>query len=219
MSEERLDDDRLRAAYAQAVAARGAPARDGCPDPDALLALVRRDGPEAARLHTLDHAMLCPECRREFELLRAIERVGGMDTAHAVERLRWRRVAVVGLAATAVLAVGLGPGRPLWSGRDEPVLRGEADIALVAPVPSEAAPVSTPLTFTWRPVPGARRYTVELLAADGTVALGGETADTTLTLAPPASLAAGEYRWLVSAQAADGATTRSAARPLRLLRP
>ena len=220
MSDERLDDERLRDVYARAVDARRAPGRAGCADPDALLALVRREGPEPARLRTLDHAMACADCRRELELLRAIDRAGNADVGRAVEGLRWRRTAAVALAASALLAVSLVPARRLMDGRDERVMRGDdAGVALLVPTASATATTATPLTFTWHAVPGARRYTVELLDAEGIVALGGETSDTTLALTPPGSLRAGEYRWWVRAQTDDGASVRSAARPLRLLRP
>ena len=218
--EEGLGDARLRDAYAQAVALRREPSRGACASPDALLAVVRREGREDIRLATLDHVLACPDCGRELELLRSIERAGGVATQRAVEGLRWRRAASVALAASVLLAITLGPGRTLWDDRGEPVTRGDgAGLVLLAPHWSETVTTASPLTFVWHAVPGAERYALELLTTEGAVALKRETADTTLTVAPQHGLGAGEYRWWVSAQTDDGASLRSAARPLVLHAP
>ena len=84
--EEGLGDARLRDAYAQAVALRREQSRSACASPDALLAVVRREGREDIRLATLDHALACPDCGRELELLRSIERAGGAAT-HRVAQM------------------------------------------------------------------------------------------------------------------------------------
>ena len=217
--EEHLGDARLRDAYTQAVMARQEPGRGACASPDALLALVRREESEEVRLRTLDHAMACLACRREFELLRSIEGAGGTGTRRAVEGLRWRRAASVALAASALLAVTLGPGRRLWDDSREPVTRGGGAVILLTPRSLETTAAASPLTFVWHAVPGARRYTFELLTTEGAVALERETADTTLTVAAPHALGAGTYRWWVSAQTDDGANSRSAARALILRAP
>ena len=220
LSEGHSEDTRLRDAYARAVEMRRAPNRDACPSPTALFALVRREGEETVRLETLDHALACHECRGELELLRAIETAGGAVTHRAVERLRWRRAASVALAASVLLAVTVGPGRRVWDNEGEPVMRGEGDaVTLLAPPSSEAVTTASPLAFAWRAVPGAQRYTFELLTTEGTVALQRATTDTTLIVAPPHGLRAGEYRWWVSARTDAGASLRSGARPLVLHAP
>ena len=71
-----MSDDRLRELYAIAQAGRSAGAGGEHPAPEAIAALVRREGPEEARLATLDHVMSCADCRRDFDLLRAVERAG-----------------------------------------------------------------------------------------------------------------------------------------------
>lgn len=209
-----MSDDRLREAYARALEERARTHRGDCPSPEAMLALARREGTEAARLTTLDHVMSCGHCQEEFELLRALERAGGDEGRRGAEQIRWRRYASVALAASVLLAVGIGVGQRL--GRDDTdVLRGGTDgIALAAPAAEVAVAASSPVVLVWHPVAGATRYTIELLAADGTLAFSGETADTTLIVAAPP--VAGEYRWLVRAQAGDGTERRSAARALRV---
>lgn len=209
-------DERLREAYSRAAEARGAPARARCASPEALLAVVRREGREADRLATLDHAMACIACREELELLRAIERAGGADARDAVERIRWRRYATVALAASALLAISLGPGRRYWQRDDGDTMRGAADeVTPVAPA-SDAVVARAPVTFAWRAVPGTRRYTLEVLTSEGAVALSQPTADTTLVVGAPLALSPGEYRWWVRAQAEDGSERRSIARRLRI---
>jgi hypothetical protein len=210
-----MTDEQLREAYAQAVERRGGTERDRCPTPEALLALARRQGPEGDRLATLDHAMACPACRDEFELLRSIERAGGEGAHEAVEQIRWRRYASVAIAASALLAVSLGPGRQLWERDDDPTRGGADEVTAVAPA-ADAVVSGAPVTFTWRAVSGTRGYTLEVLTAAGAVAVSRETADTTLVLTAPPALAPGEYHWWVRAQAEDGSERRSAARRLRV---
>ena len=109
----------------------------------------------------------------------------------------WARVGLP-LAAAAALALAVGAPALL---RDDaaPVMRGEGGpIALVAP-DAEAAPAEA-RAFTWRAVPGASRYTFELLDADGAVLHERVGPDTTVALPADVALAAGaEYRWLVRA--------------------
>lgn len=203
----------LRDAYQRAVDARRGDMRGDCVPAEALLDLVRRDGPEATRLATLDHVMACAPCREEFELLRSIERAGGAGIAEAVDRLRWRRYASIAAAASVVLAVAIGPGRRLIS-RDAPPMRGgEVRIETVAPAAGATVSDRT-ARFVWRAVPGAHRYVLELLDGGGMVALTRETTDTALTVTLDPAIPAGDYTWWVRAATATGATPRSAARAL-----
>ena len=71
-----MSDDRLRDLYAIAVSGQSAGAAGEHPAPEVIAALVRREGPEEGRLATLDHVMSCADCRRDFDLLRAVERAG-----------------------------------------------------------------------------------------------------------------------------------------------
>src|SRR5918911_1340273 len=120
-----MSEERLRELYARALEAREPAQREQCPPPEALLALARREGPEAERLATLDHVMACARCRPEFDLLRAIDSAGAGEgearravpsPTRALARRRWTRwtmLVPLALAATLVLAVALGPGRSL----------------------------------------------------------------------------------------------------------
>ena len=96
---ELVNEERLREIYAGAMASRGAKGRRtaACPLPEAVLALVRREGSEDSRLATLDHVMSCPQCRSEFDLLRSIELAGAASGA-----------------ARPARAGGAGEFRPRW---------------------------------------------------------------------------------------------------------
>lgn len=209
-----MTDEELRAAYGRAMAAPRSADRTGCVPPDEMIALLRREGPESARLATLDHTMACSACQREFELLRSIDAAERRD-AGASRSSGWRKPLGLALAASLLLAIGLGPGRG-WLARGEPdVMRGDA-ASLVAASPADGAFVSADsLRFAWHPVAGAGRYVVELLTPDGTVRLSETTGDTTLTLRGVRGVPGGEYRWWVRAILPDG-ERRSEPRSLRL---
>jgi hypothetical protein len=213
--EELVNDERLREIYAGAMASRGVKAgrAAACPLPEAVLALVRREGSEDAQLATLDHVMSCADCRSEFDLLRSIELAGAEAGATARPgRRSWMVPAV--LAASVLLAVVIGrfamPTVP-----ESEVVRSGADggVTLVAPPPE--SPAGSPMLFAWRPIPGAARYRLEVLTSDGEVTLEAETADTQIILQGAAGLAPGDYKWWVGGSSA-GTAARSALRPLRL---
>ena len=206
-----MSDERLRQLYTAALAGR--PAGGTHPAPEALAALARREGSEADRLATLDHVMSCAGCRRDFDLLRTVERAGAEArvASGAVPRRGWFMPAA--LAASLLLAVGLG--RQLLR-QPEDTTRGGAAGALVLIQPGAQVPAGQPLTFTWRPVAGASGYQLELLDRSGAVAASATSADTSAS--PPAArgLPPGEYRWWVRALLVDSRTIRSPLRSLRL---
>jgi hypothetical protein len=210
-----VSDERLREIYAGAMASRGAKTgrSAACPLPEAVLALVRREGSEDARLATLDHVMSCADCRAEFDLLRSIELAGAEAGADARSgRRSWLVPAV--LAASVLLAVVIGR-LALPTAPESEVVRSGSDggVTLVAPPPE--SPAGSPMLFAWHPIPGTTRYRLEVLTSDGEVALEAETADSAITLQGAAGLAPGDYKWWVGASSA-GTTARSALRPLRL---
>jgi hypothetical protein len=206
-----VSDDRLRELYTAALAGRSA--GRGHPAPEALAALARREGSEADRLATLDHVMTCTDCRRDFDLLRTVERAGA--EAGAASRAADRRSWLMPAALAASLLVALGLGRQLLL-QSYDTTRGGATGALVLVQPAAAMPAGQPVTFTWQPVAGANRYELELLDSTGAVAASAATADTSAS--PPAlrALPPGEYRWWVSALLVDSRTIRSPLRTLRL---
>ena len=186
-----MSDERLRTAYAAALAARASGDRVACPTPDALRSIVTREGDEAARLAQLDHVMGCPDCRREFELLRAVE-----AAAREPRRVAWRPFA---LAAGVLLAVGLAvtARRP---SPDTAIRGGGGAVRIVAPVGD--VPAERAALLVWHAVPGSSRYDVEVTTPEGDVRLSTSTADTAITLPSPRP---GEHlRWWVTAHVADG---------------
>ena len=168
-----MSDERLRELYTAAVAGRPAGAEPH-PAPEAIAALARREGPEEARLATLDHVMGCDDCRREFDLLRTLERAGAQSgvAARPAGRRAWFMPAA--LAASLLLAVGIGR-QVLRSGSDD-TTRGDGESgAIVLVQPGAEMPAGQSLTFAWRPVSGASRYELELLDAGGCgCGLGGD---------------------------------------------
>jgi hypothetical protein len=221
MGHQEMTEARLRELYQLALASRDGGARERCVSPEAMLALVRREGPEEARLATLDHAMSCDACRRELDVLRAIELAGEQsgvapERAHARSSPSWRRVVPLAIAASLLVAVGLGVrdrgrGRPV-----DDVSRGASDgPALVAPAAGDLA-TSAPIVFVWHSEPGASRYVLEVLAG-GRVVVSETTADTTLALGDVSRLTADSaYVWWVRAVGDGGAQRGSEVRALRL---
>jgi hypothetical protein len=214
-----MTDEQLRALYGRATANHAA-RRGDCPSPDALLAIARREGPERERVEMLDHVMSCADCRRDFELLRAIERGRRTEAAEAAGWIRWRRPISAGLitalAASLAFAAILGPRHDWWrgGGAGDVMRDGAGDVVPLSP-PAGAVVQPGTLTFAWRAVPDARGYTLELLSPEGSTLASRQTTDTTVTLTD-VRLAPGEYRWWVRARLAGG-ELRSPARPLRIV--
>jgi hypothetical protein len=232
-----MTDARLRELYARTTASVGKRDTETHADPEALLALVRREGPEEERLALLDHVMACDSCRGEFELLRAVERAGGSssesssgtipfpvrggaaaaDDARHRPLSRWRGFIPIAAAASLLLAVGIGIGVQRGGGGEPAdVMRGAADeVALVAPAAEFR--VGGPITFAWRPVPGARRYELEVVDGGGTAVFSTRTTDTLVVLNDATRLVPGvDYQWWVRAVTDGGAQPRSPMRRLRL---
>jgi len=213
-----LTDEKLRELYRVALAERGRGGRERCVAPEAMLAVLRREGPEEPRLEALDHVMGCHACRGEFDLLRSIEQAGAEGTRPVLLRFfsrpRWRSLAPLALAASVVLVVAVG--QTLRTREAPDIARGTADaVVLLAPAPEVAA--GAPVTFAWQPVPGARRYELEVLDGQGKVVFAEATEQTSVTLQDPRRLAPGaSYRWWVRATTDSGDQRASPLRALRL---
>jgi hypothetical protein len=210
-----VSDDRLRDLYA--VGQGGRPAGPGGehPAPEVIAALVRREGPEGERLATLDHVMSCAECRHDFDLLRAVERAGIESGAagRAGGKRGWFMPAA--LAASVLLAVGVG--RIVLRAGGDDTTRGDDHGGVALVQPGREAAAGDPLIFSWHAVPGATRYELELLDAGGGVLASAATSDTIASPVAARALPPGDYRWWVRATTSDARPLRSALRPLRLI--
>jgi hypothetical protein len=193
---ELSDEGRLRDLYSAGVEERRVIDRANCVEPEAILALVLGEAPEADRLATLDHVMSCPACHRDYEYLSAVEEAGDKTERIAGRRTPlWRRALPLAAAASLVLAIG---GLMLRDRlRDDGIERGGVGaIALYAP--GEEVAADGPLHFAWKQVPGAGRYVIEVQGPGGETVFSDSTADTTATLDRLGALAAGAtYTWSV----------------------
>jgi hypothetical protein len=199
---------RLRQLYAQRAAAPGSE-RAGCVSPDAILALVLREGSEEDRLATLDHVMSCDACYRDYQWLSAADEAG-LETERTAatpeRRTIWRRTPLA-LAASLAALVGAGVilSNALRPG-PEPERGAGTDLTLIAP--RAGASAAAPIAFTWRSLPGASRYVLEIQRTDGSVVLADTTADTVLVLHEIGQLPSSTYRWWVR-EVTDGSEPRS----------
>jgi hypothetical protein len=199
-----MTDEELRSLYQAAVGAHGEARHGDCPTPEALQELAEQRGDEAARLDVLDHATSCPTCHRELALLHAI---------HAAQPRQSNLMPRQWLAAAGFLIL-LGGGaflaRGFTSRSAEDLTRGtgptggEQSIAVVAPM---SVPTDGIQVLVWHAVPGAARYSAEILDANDQVLFTQQTTD---TIAHVPALSALPTAWWVRAALSDGSERRSA---------
>ena len=210
-----FDDEALRAAYEPALRESTTTHGRDCPSETALLSAVRGEGGEAERLRVLDHALKCPACRRELALVHAVSSGERNAAPQALRDVSWRRWMPAALAASVVVAAGLGVIRARTRGAEDITRAGApagGSPALVTPA-SGAAVRAGMVQFVWRPVAGVIQYALEVDATDGTVLFSSTTRDTMLRASIPPT-ATGDTRWLVRAKLQDGSEKRSEARVL-----
>lgn len=199
----------LREAYQRLLEERGSSPGSQCPDPDDLLALAEKKGPEEDRLRTMDHVAQCRRCRKEFDLLRAVVEAGPGS------RFRVRPW----MAAAASVTLLLGTGYGIWRGMDrfgDPVLRGpESDIELLAPDPGPAG--GDEVEFAWQPAPEAFEYVLEILDSEGRSLFSQTLSEPSyvLDLAVHPNVR-GNLLWWVRARFGDGTEQNSETRRLDL---
>jgi hypothetical protein len=197
-----MTDARLRDLYREVLEARDARPGGACPEPDALQALVEREGTEEERLAMIDHVASCRSCSREFELLRALRAV-----APAGRRPRVASPWLV--AASAIVAVAAATMAIRSMSTPTNVMRGpSAGGVILLSQPAHSV-------LQWHAVPRAVSYVVEVLDAQDTVLAADTTADTSFAL--PARLRARpgtNKQWWVRARLSDGAELRSPITPV-----
>ena len=202
-------DEELRAAYGEWSRPPEEPGRAGCPEPENILRLVEGTGSEEERLPILDHVMQCQACRREFDVLRALQ--------EASPRKRQGIPPWMSLAASVVLLCGIGYGVWAYGGR-APISRfrgSEGDLQLL--YPQAGATEGDTLTFIWSSRAGAVGYTLEILDGDGRTLYSREVGDTVVTLNRSTLPALeGDLTWWVRARGADGVERGSELRSLLL---
>jgi hypothetical protein len=211
------DDRMLRDAYAELIAVRAPASCEGCPPPEALLALVEREADEDTRLATLDHAMGCAHCRGELDLLRAATdastQVGGGASTFGLadgSHRRARRWPVRPLAIAAGIVVVIGVGVISRNSGDGPsqLRGGEAPLPLPLLGPERSSDGG--VLLRWRSVADAPRYRVEVYGSSGATVAEGVVSDTTFTVS--ATMLSGRpdtLSWMVTALRSDGGEVRS----------
>ncbi len=195
-----MNDPRLSALYAEALARRADGAGAACPSPEQIVALAERTLPEAERLRLFDHVMSCKECRREYALC---------DAAVSTGRPLRKRI-IWALAATLVLAAGVTLARRL-SFDDGRLRGGGSEVILVSP--AEAAAFPSAATFVWRSTSAGAEYSFELLDPKGDPVYRTLTSDTMAVLPDSVRLTpATSYRWWIRSRLPDGTESVSALR-------
>lgn len=174
----------------------------GCPDPEALRAVIEGRTNEAERLELVNHVMACESCRHEFDLLDALHQAGSSPKpARAVPR--WS----IPLAAAAVgLLIGVTLWSP-WSEPQTPVFRGDGSEVQLVTLDVGFSPGMVRLV--WRPVPNAVQYELRISARDGSLVTTSQSADTTATFEGDWTAEPGEYQWRVAARRTDGTSVSS----------
>ena len=202
------ETERLQKLYAGRVKSRAG--SEPHASPDAILAVVTREGSEDERLATLEHVMACAACHREYQWLMAVNEAGveAEGSAGVVSRRPWWRGAPMAMAASLLVAVGAAVVLTGVLRTNTDRERGaSSDIELVGPGARVSG--SQPITFAWHAAPGVSRYVLEVQRADGSIAYADTTADTSATLADASRLRPDStYRWWVR-EVTDGSEPRS----------
>ena len=199
-----MTDEELRSLYQTAVGARRDTPRGDCPTPEALQELAEHRGAEAARLEVLDHAMSCPSCHRELALLYAV--LAAQPRQSILMPRQWLAAAgfLILLGGGALLARGFRSRSAEDLTRGTGPTGGDQSIAVVAPL---SVPADGMHMLVWHSVPGAVRYSAEILDARDQVLFTQQTTD---TLAHVPALSAPPAAWWVRAVLGDGSERRSA---------
>lgn len=207
-----MNDDRLRALYAGAMARRPDTSDAEPVSLEAMVAILERRGSEAERLRTLQQILFDPRRRAEFELLRAVMIAGRPVRSRWYNRAAWRA------AAGIVVVAGVGLLYALQRETTEPLRGGSAAVVTLHPV--DGAELTATPVFVWHRVPRAVDYRLEVLDSSGAVVFATRVVDTVASAVPAESLVPGRrYLWSVTAYTEDVRTYRSTTSSFSLRAP
>lgn len=197
----------LRKGYAAVLSPEGAHLGD-----ERWMALAGDELNPAERADAIDHILSCAECTLLYRGVLGVRmEAGGFDPGAPAGRVDrgaglpgWRRI-LIGVAAAAAVVAALAVVRPLLSPGPGPApgkrtitlraARTPEGPSLVAPLGPVAEP---PDSFSWRPVPEARGYVVELLDGDGELLWrSGEVAGAMVPWPATVERPPGRYYWRV----------------------
>jgi hypothetical protein len=200
------DDEFARLSRAFAVRTQTS-APDECPAAESLFEAASGDGSRADREKLLDHVARCAECTEAWRI--AIEAGARPGSTHRVGSAPARRLPAraAALAASVLLAAGIGTWFALPGGQQAPGYRDSVDP--LAPVARTSGSLSRDaFSLEWSPGPPDSTYSVRLTTADLTVLLERHGVAGSTLLVPPSVLAAtksGErLLWQVEIHLPDG---------------
>lgn len=202
------NDAALRDLYARLQHARRPHARPGDIPVETIHALATGSYQGPDRESLLDDVLGNAATHAEFQFFRDLGRAqSGVRTA----RFRsWGRP--LALAAAAILVVTLGVRNLSPGASDDPFRGGDSAVVLLSAVPEGAT-----WRFTWRAVPDAVAYDLEVMEPSGEVVASATTTDSTLATALGPS-ARNALSWYLTARLADGQVLRSAVQAMPLAR-
>lgn len=203
-----MNDDELRRAYAAYRSERAATTNLGVERPslEEMQQLLAGELGEDDREVLLDRVLSDRETTRELALLQAVSQP-------LAAKRRWMPAPIWAMAAAAALVVAVVP--TLWRSRGadtDPVFRAPNEQGTIRIVsPAEGVALAPGLRITWRAVPDADAYVVELVSERGDAVARINSRDTTLVL--PDSIPAERLRatrgMMVVARLRDGGQRQS----------
>ena len=192
---------RLQELYMRRMGSRKAGGAGAHVTPEAILAVVQREGAESERLATLEHVMSCAACHREYEWLKAVNEAGVEHAgrgSEALVRRPWWQDRKLALAASLVMAVGAALAvRSVISPGPERVRGNAGDIVLITPATVRRPTGRSASAGARRRA--RRRYVLEIQRPDGSIAVADTTADTTVAVTDHRIAEAGHDLSLVGA--------------------
>lgn len=157
------------------------------------------------RAELLEAVLAHPQSAREFNFFLELP-----AEPRVAVRPWYRSPGTLALAAGVVLAAGFGLRAIVPPAGDDVMRNDTAAVELLPPGTGDRTDDS--LTFAWRAVADAERYTLDVSQDDGTSVVSRTLTDTVARAVVPA----GTLRWWVTAHRVDGTTLRSDVRSLQV---